>query len=65
MQAVVTQKRHGGTVVSAPTPDQRAQSRHVVSLPALTPELKASIQVLIVDDERTLRESCATVLRYD
>jgi len=37
----------------------------VVSLPALTPELKASIQVLIVDDERTLRESCATVLRYD
>ncbi len=51
--------------MSAPTPDQRAQSRHVVSLPALTPELKASIQVLIVDDERTLRESCATVLRYD
>src|SRR6266513_3966939 len=65
MQAVVTQKRHGGTVVSAPIPDQRANSRHVVSLPALTPELKASIQVLIVDDERTLRESCATVLRYE
>jgi DNA-binding NtrC family response regulator len=51
--------------VSAPIPDQRAQSRHVVSLPALTPELRASIQVLIVDDERTLRESCATVLRYE
>ena len=51
--------------MSAPIPDQRANSRHVVSLPALTPELKASIQVLIVDDERTLRESCATVLRYE
>jgi len=51
--------------VSAPIPDQRANARHVVSLPALTPELKASIQVLIVDDERTLRESCATVLRYE
>jgi len=50
--------------VSAPIPDQR-NSRNVVSLPALTPELKASIQVLIVDDERTLRESCATVLRYE
>ena len=51
--------------MSAPIPDQRANARHVVSLPALTPELKASIQVLIVDDERTLRESCATVLRYE
>ena len=51
--------------MSAPTRDPRPQSRHVVSLPALTPELKASIQVLIVDDERTLRESCATVLRYE
>src|SRR5256712_62595 len=65
MTAVLTQKRHGGTAVSAPIPDQRAQSRHVVSLPALTPDLKASVQVLIVDDERTLRESCATVLRYE
>src|SRR5438477_1991059 len=65
MKAVLTQKRHGGTAVSAPIPDQRAQSRHVVSLPALTPDLKASVQVLIVDDERTLRESCATVLRYE
>ncbi len=50
--------------MSAPIPEQRP-SRHVVSLPALTPELKASIRVLIVDDERTLRESCATVLRYE
>src|SRR5258706_26432 len=65
MPTAPTQKRHGGTAVSAPLPDQRANSRHVVSLPTLTPELKASIQILIVDDERTLRESCATVLRYE
>jgi DNA-binding NtrC family response regulator len=31
----------------------------------LTPEHKASIRVLIVDDERTLRESCASVLQYE
>lgn len=34
--------------------------RDILSLPA---EVKASIRVLIVDDERTLRESCASVLR--
>ena len=79
MQPVVTQRRrHGGSAagMAAPTPDQRAPragqtapasgaTRHVVSLPQLTPELKSSIQVLIVDDERTLRESCATVLEYE
>jgi len=37
----------------------------VAGLSHLTPELKASIRVLIVDDERTLRESCASVLRYE
>jgi DNA-binding NtrC family response regulator len=31
----------------------------------LTPEVKASIRILIVDDERTLRESCASVLQYE
>jgi DNA-binding NtrC family response regulator len=51
--------------VSAPTPDQRGQPRHAGSLAALSAELLASIQVLIVDDERTIRESCATVLRYE
>ncbi|HEY4099478.1 MAG TPA: sigma-54 dependent transcriptional regulator [Gemmatimonadales bacterium] len=34
--------------------------RDILSLPA---DVKASIRVLIVDDERTLRESCASVLR--
>src|SRR5438876_1145271 len=42
-----------------------AAARQVVSLPQLTPELKAGIRVLIVDDERSLRESCASVLQYE
>ena len=37
-----------------------AATRDVLALPA---DVKASIRVLIVDDERTLRESCASVLR--
>src|SRR5712664_393072 len=37
----------------------------VAGLSHLTAELKSSIRVLIVDDERTLRESCASVLRYE
>jgi DNA-binding NtrC family response regulator len=32
---------------------------------SLGPDTKASIQVLIVDDERTLRESCASMLTHD
>jgi DNA-binding NtrC family response regulator len=41
------------------SPDSMA-SRDILSLPA---DIKASIRILIVDDERTLRESCASVLR--
>ncbi len=37
-----------------------AANRDMLALPA---DVKASIRVLIVDDERTLRESCASVLR--
>jgi DNA-binding NtrC family response regulator len=33
--------------------------------PLSSPEVKASIRILIVDDERTLRESCASVLQMD
>ena len=32
---------------------------------SIAPEIKASIRVLVVDDERTLRESCASVLQMD
>ena len=47
-------------------PRRAASSRHITGVAQLmTPELKASIRVLIVDDERTLRESCASVLQYE
>ncbi len=39
-----------------------AGGRDPLSIPA---EVKASIRILIVDDERTLRESCASVLQMD
>ncbi|MEX2156209.1 MAG: sigma-54 dependent transcriptional regulator [Gemmatimonadales bacterium] len=47
------------------TPGRSARGSDVTGLSHLTPELKESIRVLIVDDERTLRESCASVLRYE
>ena len=37
----------------------------IPAIAQLTPEVKASIRVLIVDDERTLRESCSSVLEYE
>ena len=40
----------------------RSSLRDPLSIPA---EVKASIRVLVVDDERTLRESCASVLQMD
>src|SRR6266540_3682312 len=36
--------------------------RDLLSIPS---DVKASIRVLVVDDERTLRESCASVLQMD
>ena len=42
-----------------------ARNGEVVGLAQLTPELKAGIRILIVDDERTLRESCLSVLQYE
>ena len=39
-----------------------AGGRDPLSIPA---DVKASIRILIVDDERTLRESCASVLQMD
>ena len=37
-------------------------TRDPLAIPA---EVKASIRILIIDDERTLRESCASVLQAD
>ncbi len=40
----------------------RSVARDPLAIPA---EVKASIRILVVDDERTLRESCASVLQMD
>src|SRR2546428_3954658 len=40
-------------------------AQNLAALLPIGPELKARIRVLIVDDEHTLRESCATVLRQE
>jgi len=42
-----------------------APASEVIGLPAFTPQVKATIRFLIVDDERTLRESCASLLQID
>ena len=44
-----------------PGPDSAA-GRDPLSIP---PDIKASIRILLIDDERTLRESCASVLQVD
>ena len=49
---------------SAPRPDDGGADGHRDPL-SIAPEVKASIRVLVVDDERTLRESCASVLQMD
>lgn len=55
----------GSSLVSRP-PGSPAVSneagRDPLSIPA---EVKASIRILLVDDERTLRESCASILQMD
>ena len=50
------QQDRSGPPVIDPSP------RDPLSIPG---EVKASIRVLVVDDERTLRESCASVLQMD
>src|SRR6267143_1693968 len=53
---------------STPSPE-RTDTSHGVSEPGIAsllpvnPELQAGLRVLIVDDERTLRESCGSVLQ--
>src|SRR3989475_819314 len=48
-----------------PTPAPPGAPATAVDHLALTPEAKASLQILIVDDERTLRESCVSMLKHD
>ena len=37
----------------------------IVNLVQITPEVRATLHLLVVDDERTLRESCASVLQHE
>src|SRR5260370_14990980 len=57
---------HGGQC-SMPNaaPHIAATAPEVIGLPAFSPQVKATIRFLIVDDERTLRESCASLLQID
>ncbi len=48
------------TADSGSGPTEHTGGRDHLSLPV---EVKASIRILVVDDERTLRESCASVLQ--
>jgi len=43
-------------------PGSEATPRDPLSIP---PDIKASLRVLVVDDDRTLREGCASVLQLD
>ncbi len=47
---------------SASASEAEKAARDPLSIPA---EVKSSIRILVIDDERTLRESCATVLKMD
>ena len=47
---------------SPPTPDRQVATRRLTQLVAVDAATKASVRILIVDDERTLRESCASML---
>src|SRR5438876_2611174 len=42
-----------------------ATAPEVIGLPSLNPQVKAGIRFLIVDDDRTLRESCSNLLQLD
>src|SRR5206468_11573703 len=44
---------------------QPAEGREAAALLAIGPEAKARVRILVVDDEHTLRESCAAVLRHE
>jgi DNA-binding NtrC family response regulator len=44
---------------------QADEGQRLAALLPIGPELKARIRILIVDDEHTLRESCAVVLRQE
>jgi DNA-binding NtrC family response regulator len=44
---------------------QPGEAREPTALLAIGPDAKARVRILVVDDEHTLRESCAAVLRHE
>src|SRR6058998_1114894 len=44
---------------------QPGDGREPAALLAIGPEAKARVRILVIDDEHTLRESCAAVLRHE
>src|SRR5690349_5584000 len=44
---------------------QPSEAREAAALLAIGQEAKARVRILVVDDEHTLRESCAAVLRHE
>jgi DNA-binding NtrC family response regulator len=46
-------------------PGESDDAQSLAALLPIGPEVKARMRILIVDDEHTLRESCATVLRQE
>jgi DNA-binding NtrC family response regulator len=49
----------------APPPSDPEEGQRLAALLPIGSEVKARIRILIVDDEQTLRESCAMVLRQE
>jgi DNA-binding NtrC family response regulator len=49
----------------ASRPAARDDAKDVADLLSIGPDAKARIRILVVDDEHTLRESCAAVLRHE
>jgi DNA-binding NtrC family response regulator len=56
----------GSSLTQTPPPGTPSGSESAARDPLSIPsDVKASIRILVVDDERTLRESCASVLQMD
>jgi DNA-binding NtrC family response regulator len=51
--------------ISSENPTQPTDGRDPTALLAIGPEAKARVRILVIDDEHTLRESCAAVLRHE
>jgi len=62
---------HRGSRVRTPVPAEGTSNSRTAVAPSTTgvlqiqPEVRATLRLLVVDDERTLRESCASVLEHE